>query len=167
MTEDHKKLRTKLYYFKKGLYLPESDVLRNCLKNPRYFKECWNITETGIKLTDKGIEKFRSLMRHNKDIVESFTSLLMEMTTNNISIYELEYIVQLRYPNYVTKYVDKIDSAIKANPKLNREELLKQLQSSDFIHEQIAKAIFVNAVETRKYGKGTITAPPPPQQSAP
>lgn len=157
MTEDHKKLRTKLYYFKKGKEIPESDVLKNCLRNPRYHKDCWEITETGITLTEKGIDRFRGLMRHNSEIMESFIAILSEIIMNNISLPELEKIVQLKHPNYATKYVDMIDMAVKANPKLNRDELLKQLQSSDYIHELVQKAIFVNMVETRKYGKGTIT----------
>ena len=164
MTDEHKKLRTKVYHFKKGIYLPESDILRKCLRDPKYFKECWTIDETGIKLTDKGVDKFKSLMRSNRDVLESFTSLLYEMSINNISVYELEYIVQLRYPNFVTKYVDMIDKALKTNPNLDREQLLKQLKDTDFIHNTVKKAIFVNSVETRKYGKGTIAQSPPSSQ---
>lgn len=159
MTEDHKKLRTKLYHFKKGLELPESDVLKQCLRNPRMFKDCWIITETGIELTEKGVDKFRQVIKYNKDILETFVGLLTEISTNKISIYELEKIVQLRYPNYITKYTDKIEQALRTNPSLNREQLLKELTNADYIHEQVSKAVFVNAVETRKYGKGSITAP--------
>ena len=33
-SEDHKNLRRKVYHFSKGIYLPDSPLIRDCLKTP-------------------------------------------------------------------------------------------------------------------------------------
>jgi hypothetical protein len=149
MTDDNKKLRTKVYHFRKGITLPESDTLKHSLRSPSYYKECWEIRETGISLTAKGIDKFRYLMRHEKEILEGFTKLLNELGTFSIFTNELEIFIQLKYPNWVTKWVDAIDTAMKRNPQMTREDVLKQLQSSDFINDTVKRAVFASAVENR------------------
>jgi hypothetical protein len=149
MTDEHKKLRTKVYHFRKGTTLPQSDVLMNSLRNPSYYKDCWEITETGITLTAKGIDKFRYLMRHEKSIMESFINLINELGTFNIFTNELEAYIQLKYPQWVTKWVDAIDVALKNNPTVGREQMLKQLQSNDFINDTVKRAVFATAVESR------------------
>ena len=145
-SEDHKKLRTKLYHFKKGMYLPESDVLRNCLKQPGFYKECWGIHEDGIKLTDKGVEKYRNLMRLHKDVTEGFTRIIIEMITHNINQHHLEYFIPLKFPNWVTKFTDRIEDLLKARPGVKREDALKYLQNKDVIHKMIESAILTEGL---------------------
>jgi hypothetical protein len=146
MGDEDRNLRKKIYHFRQGdEYLPESIVIRNSLKNPGWYKNCWVITETGIVLTNKkGVDQFRKLMVENKPITESFARIVKDLVDNRISDNQLEQFIQLKYPLWVTKYVDSIEQTMKANPLLrpeDRTQLLKQLQDKDFISDTVKRAI--------------------------
>ncbi len=142
------------YGFKKGHSIPESPELRLSLRTPHYYRDCYNITETGIVLTKKGVDVFRKLISapENADIMERFSTLIEEIVKYKISEIELEMFIQLKYPDLITKYADSIESVLKLH-KLNnltdRTQLLKYLQAQDFISETIKRAALVQSFEMK------------------
>lgn len=151
-TDENKHLRKKVYHFSKGIYLPDSPLIRDCLKNPGWYKECWEITETGITLTKKGIEVFRKLITWYKEVAQSFSKTVNDIVKVGLSDNQLEHYIQLKYPLWVTKYVDSIEQALKANPQASQEQLLKILQDRDFISDTIKRAILSNSFTLKSGG---------------
>lgn len=142
---ESKHLRKKLYHFAKGIYLPDSPIIRECLRNPGWYKECWVMDEAGIHLTPKGIDVFRKLITWYKEVAQSFSKTVNDIVKVGLSDNQLEHYIQLKYPLWVTKYVDAIDQALKANPQADREQLLKVLQDRDFISDTVKRAILSNS----------------------
>lgn len=144
-TDENKNLRRKVYHFNKGIYIPDSPILRDCLKSPGWYKECWVMDETGIHLTQKGIEVFRKLLTWYKEVAQSFSKTVNDIVKVGLSDNQLEHYIQLKYPLWVTKYVDAIDQALKANPQASREQVLTVLRDRDFISDTIKRAILSNS----------------------
>ena len=142
----------KLYKFKKADPAPQSTVLRDCLRNPHYYRNCWEITETGIALTPKkGIITFRTLIAKHTPVFEMYVGMVQQITEFHISEIEMETFIQLKYPDWVGKYDIEHRSANNiSHPNMTEKELREHIKSREFIHETIKRVALTKSYDMKK-----------------
>ncbi len=141
----------KLYRFRKGESAPQSPILKDCLRNPHYYRNCWEITEAGIALTEKGIITFRTLLGKHSPIFELYVGMVQQIVEFHISETEMETFIGLKYPDWVGKY--DVDSKMNSHPKtttMTEAELREHIKSKEFIHETIKKVALTKSYEMKK-----------------
>lgn len=96
----------KMYGFKKGIELPESKLLTQIIRNPRYYKDCWIMDNLGLRLTKKGYSEYLGILEshnniHYMNINDKFGEIFSRMGTL-VTDYDIELMIQLKHWQWIT-----------------------------------------------------------------
>jgi len=153
-SREYSKFRKKLYHFRKGAELPESPILQKCLRDPTVSnRECWEITEYGISLTQKGRDKLKYLQRREGKIAEEFRRVYTAAGPLIIE-YELERYIQFKHPNWCMNTLELYNQYMLAQGKQPAthlsESVLKMFQDADFINHLVKQTVLGSSLQVRK-----------------